>query len=80
VRGFNHQGIGWEAERSGGGKGGVGSGHPPPAASWGVWFRRVSDGKLFRGGRTRHRDLTDATEDELRASLDAAIAGNEPVR
>jgi hypothetical protein len=74
MRRFTHGGLDWEAEGTGM-EHGVGSGFPPPITSWGVTFRCLSDsGRPVVFGHSRHRDLSEASDDDLRHSLDSAIA------
>ena len=73
MRRFHHLGEEWEAEPTGTGHG-VGSGHVPAITSWGVMFRRVSKpdkGPYF--GSISRPDVTQASEEDLRKSLEDAI-------
>ena len=70
---FQHLNAEWKAEMTGTGHG-VGSGAPPPITSWGVMFECVSHpawGSYI--GSLSRSSVVDASEDELRRSLDAAI-------
>ena len=76
MRKFSHLGVEWEVDRTGIGHG-VGSGSIPAITSWGVRFESVFDPARTYLGRTHHPDLSAASDEDLRASLESAIADAE---
>jgi hypothetical protein len=71
IRRFTHLGVEWEVESIGD----IGSGAASPVtAMWGIRFRSVSNPSRIHTGHLRERDLQRATDEELGAALDAAIA------
>ena len=70
---FHHLSEEWEAESTGTGHG-VGSGHVPAISSWGVTFRRVSQGSTgpYHGSISKP-NASQATDEELRKSLENAL-------
>jgi hypothetical protein len=71
MRRFTHLGIEWEVESVGDSSSNAAS---PGTPIWGVRFRTVSNPPRIHTGHIGERDLNRATDDELRAALEAAIA------